>query len=522
MSLNLKSKIWLTVAAIVVMFSFFTLYYFPYEQAKLLLKNYNNEVQNLANTVSLGVKIAMTEQNFEGVQTAMEFVKDDARLEFISMLQIDTAWNTEHTTFKLNEKVINSYPANNKLSTATVNDEALIVKRSPFQTAAINGAIVIGFSTEAINASKQRIKTTSLLVSAVVFIIGILIGFWLSKTISRPVLALRDAAIRVQQGDLTQHVNIESNDEIGELGKSFNEMVDYLFTTTNKLKEANSSLATTNQALNNTVIELKATQDQLIQAEKMASLGELTAGIAHEIQNPLNFVNNFAEVSADLVQEMEHAIQENDTEEVGALSNDLKQNLNKIAFHGKRADAIVKGMLQHSRVTTGKKELVDFNSLADEYLRLSYHGLRAKDKTFNATLKTDYDANIGKVEVIPQDIGRVLLNLYSNSFYSITEKKKTSGGNDNYEPTIWVTTKSSTWPDGSRAFEISVKDNGRGIPTKIIDKIYQPFYTTKPTGQGTGLGLSLSYDIVTKGHNGEIKVQTKEGEFAEFIITIPI
>jgi len=258
--------------------------------------------------------------------------------------------------------------------------------------------------------------------------------------------------------------------------------------------------------------ELKATQSQLIQSEKMASLGELTAGIAHEIQNPLNFVNNFSEVSNELIDEMSEEIAKGDLEEAKAIVEDIKQNLEKINHHGKRADAIVKGMLQHSRSSSGVKEPTDINELADEYLRLAYHGLRAKDKLFNAKMETDFDDTIGKINVIPQDIGRVILNLITNAFYATDEKKKKN--QIGYEPKVTVTTKK----EGEKVF-ISVKDNGNGIPKKLLDKIFQPFFTTKPTGQGTGLGLSLSYDIV-KAHGGELKVDTEEGKSTTFFITL--
>ena len=259
---------------------------------------------------------------------------------------------------------------------------------------------------------------------------------------------------------------------------------------------------------------LQSTQSQLVQAEKMASLGELTAGIAHEIQNPLNFVNNFSEVSTELVKEMVQEVDKGNTDEVKAIANDVVQNLEKINHHGQRAADIVKGMLQHSRSSSGVKEPTDINALADEYFRLAYHGLRAKDKTFNATMKADFDESIGKINIIPQDIGRVVLNLITNAFYAVNEKSK-QGIADN-EPTVSVVTKKV-----NHQVEIRVADNGNGIPAKIVDKIFQPFFTTKPTGQGTGLGLSLSYDIV-KAHGGELKVETKEGMGTEFIIQLPI
>ena len=261
---------------------------------------------------------------------------------------------------------------------------------------------------------------------------------------------------------------------------------------------------------------LKSTQSQLIQSEKMASLGELTAGIAHEIQNPLNFVNNFSDVNTELIDEANEEADKGNIEGVKTILNDIKDNSEKIIHHGKRADAIVKGMLQHSRTSSGQKEPTDINALADEYLRLAYHGLRAKDKSFNATMKTNFDESIGKVNIIPQDIGRVILNLINNAFYAVDEKKKQ---NPNFEPIVTVSTKTVKPPLGGLGVEISVKDNGNGIPQKVLDKIFQPFFTTKPTGQGTGLGLSLSYDIV-KAHGGEIRVNTKENEGTEFTIIL--
>jgi len=284
-------------------------------------------------------------------------------------------------------------------------------------------------------------------------------------------------------------------------------------------RKANHLLLQQKEEIERTLAELKSTQTQLIQQEKMASLGELTAGIAHEIQNPLNFVNNFSDVNQELLKELKDEAEKGNVDEVKAIANDVIANEQKILHHGKRADAIVKGMLQHSRASTGKKEPTDINALADEYLRLSYHGMRARDKSFNATLKTDFDNNIGKINIVPQDIGRVSLNLYNNAFYAVMEKQKnasTSSAGQAYEPTVSVCTRKV---DGKA--EIHVKDNGNGIPQKVLDKIFQPFFTTKPTGQGTGLGLSLSYDII-KAHGGEIKVETREGERSEFIIRLPV
>ena len=285
--------------------------------------------------------------------------------------------------------------------------------------------------------------------------------------------------------------------------------------TIQELELKRKAVEESKDALQQSLEELKATQQQLIQSEKMASLGELTAGIAHEIQNPLNFVNNFSEVSNELIDEMNDALEKGNTEDAKAIANEIQMSLEKINFHGKRADGIVKSMLQHSRTSTGKKEPTDINTLADEYLRLAYHGMRAKDKSFNAAMKTDFDENIGLIKIISQDIGRVILNLITNSFYALNEKKKQSP--DHYEPTLTISTKKI----GDK-IEICVGDNGTGISQKAFDKIFQPFFTTKPTGQGTGLGLSLSYDIITKSHGGELKVETKEGEYTNFRIILPV
>jgi two-component system, NtrC family, sensor kinase len=278
-------------------------------------------------------------------------------------------------------------------------------------------------------------------------------------------------------------------------------------------KKANRILQQQKQKVESTLQELKSTQAQLIQSEKMASLGELTAGIAHEIQNPLNFMNNFSEVNKELIEEMKQELAVGNITEATIIADNVQQNEDKINHHGKRADAIVKGMLQHSRTGTGLKELADINTLTEEYLRLAYRGMRAKDQSFNISIKTEFDGNIGKSNIVPQDIGRVLLNLYNNAFYALAEKKTLQG--EDFEPILFVGTKKF-----KGKVEIRVKDNGNGIPQKVLEKIFQPFFTTKPTGQGTGLGLSLSYDIV-KAHGGEIRVDSDEGEFTEFVIQIP-
>jgi signal transduction histidine kinase len=273
--------------------------------------------------------------------------------------------------------------------------------------------------------------------------------------------------------------------------------------------------------LNITVDSLQKTQKQLVQSEKMASLGELTAGIAHEIQNPLNFINNFSEVNRELIGEMREEIEKGNYNEAKVIGQNIATNQEKINHHGRRADGIVKGMLQQSRAGSGQKELTDINALAEEFLRLAYHGLRARDKNFNVRSQTDLDSHVGKVNIVQQDIGRVILNLINNAFYAVSEKQRLLANvhlpdGQSYEPMVTVKSKQV-----NGKIELSVIDNGNGVPQKVLDKIFQPFFTTKPPGQGTGLGLSLAYDIV-KAHGGEIKVNTKEGEFSEFFIQLPI
>jgi len=329
-----------------------------------------------------------------------------------------------------------------------------------------------------------------------------------SDTIGKAILFLGMLAfvayrMKEKNEDMRQNamelVNVEA--EKSALITSQNEKLEL------KVKERTSEL---NQSLE----ELKATQSQLIQSEKMASLGELTAGIAHEIQNPLNFVNNFSEVNKELLDELEEEIDNGNYDEVKALAKDVSANEEKIIFHGKRADGIVKGMLQHSRSSTGQKEITDINTLSDEYLRLAYHGLRAKDKSFNATLNTDFDDSIGKLNIVAQDMGRVILNLITNAFYVVKKKKEENP--KGYNPTVSVSTEKQ-----DNMVLIKVSDNGDGVPKEVLDKIFQPFFTTKPSGEGTGLGLSLSYDIV-KAHGGELTVDTKQGEGTTFTIALPV
>ncbi len=362
-----------------------------------------------------------------------------------------------------------------------------------------------------INSSKD-IHTFLILIPITTLLIVFLLPLLFRYVILKPLSQIFEGVKRVNDGDLTSYIKLGVNDEIGVLTQNFNRMTISLEQYSNKMNElVNERTSELNQSLQ----ELKTTQDQLIQSEKLASLGELTAGIAHEIQNPLNFVNNFSEVSIEMLGEMEEELEKGDVKEASAIATDIKQNLEKIRHHGKRADGIVKGMLQHSRNNSGERQLTDLNVLADEYLRLSYHGLRAKDKSFNAALTTHFQENLPKLNIVSQDIGRVLLNLFNNAFYAVQQMQKTAGAD--YKPEVSVDTSFT-----DTFLVIKVKDNGTGIPEAVKDKIMQPFFTTKPTGEGTGLGLSLSYDIVVKGHGGKLDIDSEEGGYSEFLISLPI
>jgi signal transduction histidine kinase len=365
-----------------------------------------------------------------------------------------------------------------------------------FMTYAFAVVLTILFIVE-LAAGKYQLADFDVTLALVIVPIGL--SIFLASGYAKTGHALQDRVVEVEQ---LSEKTIAQEQEKQQILASQNARLE---------KQVSERTAELNHSLNH----LKATQNQLIQSEKMASLGELTAGIAHEIQNPLNFVNNFSDVSVELLDELTEEAKAGHNEDVIAIAADLTQNLQKINHHGKRADFIVKGMLQHSRISTGEKQLTNINLLADEFFKLSYHGLRAKDKNFSAELVTNFDPDLPPVNIVQQDIGRVLLNLFNNAFYAVAQKAKT--GDPGYKPTVEVT----TLLEGDQ-IAISVKDNGMGIPDAIKEKIMQPFFTTKPTGEGTGLGLSLSYDIVVKGHGGNIAVETNEGEYSTFKIILSL
>lgn len=519
MKITLKTKIWLTVFAIVAMFSFFSLYYFPAQQEKNLLDNYNNEVQNLANTISLGVEIALTEENYEGVQTAMGFVKGDPRLQFVKLLMTDTMWNRDHTQFLLKDSVLKIFPENSVSKNGSGDSSSLIKKRSPFNTEIMAGAIELGLNTTIIQKDKKKIRNASLMVSGVVFVFGILLGFVLSRSISVPVLALRDAADKVGKGDLTQRVVNTSRDEIGELATAFNKMVSDLEKAREERNKANRELATTNEALNQTVSDLKATQDQLVQAEKMASLGQLTAGIAHEINNPINFVSaNIQPLKDDLkdildmVGTYEKVIKDhvpkNEVESLQQLRENLKidmtlkevnELLRGMEEGAKRTSEIVKGLRNFSRLDQNVFLSANINESLESCLILLNNSYKNRIK-----IERQF-GDIPEVDCLPGQINQVFMNILSNAIQAIPA-----------EGSIFV----KTWQEDQKV-KISIRDTGTGMTEEVQKKIFDPFFTTKGVGKGTGLGLSISFGIIQK-HHGKIEVFSKPGEGTEFVITIPV
>ena len=519
MRFTLQTKIWLTVLSIVLMFSFFSLYYFPSQQEKYLLENYNNEVQNLTNTISLGVKIALKDENFEGVQTAMSFVKDDPRLLYVNLMVTDTIWSDDGKGYVVKDSVLRTFPDDATRRTKTILNSPVIKKRSEFVTEMMNGAIELAVTTENIESGKKKIRGASIFVSGIVFIIGIIIGFWLSRNISIPVLALRDAAYRVGEGDLTQRVLKKSGDEIGELANAFNKMVEDLEKARSELHKANIDLGITNDELHKTVADLKATQEQLIQSEKMASLGQLTAGIAHEINNPINFVtanvqplkddmNDLLKFIAKYDQlikdkglekefvEIEKAKQDDDIEFTKREINDL---LKGIADGAMRTAEIVKGLRNFSRLDQNVYRKASINESLDSTLTLLHNSYKNRIE-----IEKHYGL-LPEIDCFPGQINQVFMNILSNAIQAIPN-----------EGTIFI----KTWQE-NQAVKISIRDTGGGMTEEVRKKIFDPFFTTKDVGKGTGLGLSISFGIIQK-HNGTIDVTSTPGSGSEFIITIPI
>ena len=521
MRINLKAKIWLTILTIILMFSFFTFLYFPAREEEYLLKNYNNEVQNLAKTVAVGVEIAINEQNFKGIKKEIEIVKNDPRLSFVALLEEDTVWTGAPGKFIIHDSVLTSFPENVSIPPGISSNGELIVKRASLNTKLMsgNGAIKLGFKTDEISEIKDRLRKVSLIASGLVFLIAILVGFWLARNISKPILALREAARQVGDGDLSQRVKKSTGDEIGDLTEAFNKMVEDLGKARMELKQVNISLASTNDALNASMDDLKEAQDHLIQAEKMASLGQLTAGIAHEINNPINFVSaNIAPLKEDLadllqvLRRYDKVIQEKSLDkeflEVIKLKEEtnydvtiteVRKLLTGIEDGARRTSEIVRGLRNFSRADQNVFKKTNLNECLESTLTLLHSSYKNRIEIIK-----NY-AELPEVDCFPGQINQVFMNLLSNAIQAIPETGK-----------IFISTKLA-----GDMVKISVKDTGGGMTEEVRKKIYDPFFTTKEVGKGTGLGLYISYGIIEK-HNGKIEVFSDVGQGTEFVITMPI
>jgi signal transduction histidine kinase len=525
--LTVKTKIWMTVTTIVLLFSFFVLFYLPAVQERTLLNNFNKDVQNHANTVALGVKIAMTEQNFQGVQTAMDFVKKDQLLRFVSLVQVDTVWRANHVAYQTTKTVFKTYPEQRKINVNMVSDDSMVVKHAGFNTPIMKGEIILAFSTKEIIQSRKQIRATSLFFSFLVFSIGIIIGFGLARNISVPILQLRDAATKVGRGDLTQQVSNVSGDEIGELGVVFNKMVTDLATARHELENRTSELLVEKrksddllEGLKQTLADLKDTQEQLIRQEKLVSVGQLTKGLVDRLLNPLGYISNFAAVSNEFLQESRellvsgnYAADEYAHQEIVSLFTLVESNIEKIKEHSFSLTRIVRSMdklLQNksdifiesnidyfieTQLTTYKKELEE-----------TYHGI---------PLELRHGPNLGNysVKILPAEMSLVLVNMLNNAMYALREK---SLKDVHFQPKLTVETRYD-----ESYVAIVIRDNGSGISEGEKGQLFSPFFTTKPTAKGTGLGLFLSQDII-KTHKGSIVVDTQPDVYTTFTIRLPL
>jgi two-component system, NtrC family, sensor kinase len=521
MRITLKTKIWLTILTIVLMFSFFTFLYFPARQEEYLLKNYNNEVQNLAKTVAVGVEIAINEQNFKGIKKEIEIVKNDPRLSFVSLLEEDTTWTGKPGQYRIHDTVVTSFPENVSVPLESSINDTLIIKRASLNTKLMNGngAIMLAFKTNEISQIRKRLARVSFIASTVVLLLAILVGFWLSRNISKPILALREAAIGVGEGNLDQRVKKTTGDEIGDLTEAFNKMVEDLGKARAELKQANITLASTNEALSASMEDLKEAQDQLLQSEKMASLGQLTAGIAHEINNPINFVSAnitpLKEDLADIVKLLvcyDKIIREKNLDVDFTEAKNLKERLHfdatvtevsklltGIEDGARRTSEIVKGLRNFSRADQNVFKPTNLNDCLESTLTLLHSSYKNK-----VEIVTNY-GDLPDVDCFPGQINQVFMNILSNAVQSIPESGK-----------IFINTRVM-----GDLVRVSVKDTGSGMSEEVRKKIYDPFFTTKDVGKGTGLGLYISYGIIEK-HNGKIEVLSTVGEGTEFVLTIPI
>jgi signal transduction histidine kinase len=524
--LTVKTKIWLAVTSIVLLFSFFVLFYLPAIQERSLLSNFNKDVQNQANTVALGVKIAMTEQNFQGVQTAMDFVKQDPLLQYVSLLQTDTVWDAAHARFRLARKVFRTYPEDHKINVDAVSNDSAVVKRTGFSTPIMSGEIMLAFSTREIVQSKRQIRITSLFFSFLVFSIGIGIGFALAKNISVPVLKLRDAATKVGRGDLTQRVLSNSRDEIGELGTAFNLMVTDLSTTRHELEARTSELLAEQHKSNDllaglqrTLADLRDTQEQLIRQEKLASIGQLTKGLVDRLLNPLSYVSNFADVSNELLDECRellatapYAADEYLQDELLPLLEMVASNTGKVKDHGSSMTRIIRSMDKLLQAKSEQFVEVDLNSFVAQQVAVYRQALAADYRTIPVELLKGGNHDNISVKILPTEMSSVLFSLLNNAMYAVHEKALRD---PDFQPRLQVATAFH-----AASVEIQVQDNGPGISAVEMEQLFSPFFTTKPTSKGTGLGLFISQDIV-RTHKGHIAVETREQETTTFTVSLP-
>jgi signal transduction histidine kinase len=525
--LTVKTKIWMTVTTIVLLFSFFVLFYLPAIQERTLLNNFNKDVQNHANTVALGVKIAMTEQNFQGVQTAMDFVKQDPLLRFVSLIQIDTVWDANHATYQTTKTIFKTYPDQRKIDINVGSDDSMVVKHTSFNTPMMKGEVILAFSTKEIIQSRKQIRATSLFFSFLVFSIGILIGFGLARNISVPILKLRDAATKVGRGDLTQRVWNNSRDEIGELGIVFNKMVTELATARQELESRTSELIMEKkksdellEGLKQTLADLKDTQEQLIRQEKLASVGQLTKGLVDRLLNPLSYINNFAAVSNELLQESQELLAADKLsadkpvhQEVISLCTLIESNIEKIQAHGSSLTRIVRSM---DKLLQNKSELFiesDINHFVETQLRAYQEELEEDYRTIPLELIKGLNLKNSSVKILPAEMSLVLVSMLNNAMYALYEK---SLKDSHFRPKLTVETR---YEDAYVA--IVINDNGSGISEGERKQLFSPFFTTKPTSKGTGLGLFLSQDIV-KTHKGIIAVDTQPEVYTTFTIQLPL
>ena len=478
-------------------------------------------MQNLAKTVAVGVEIAINEQNFKGIKKEIEIVKNDPRLSFVSLLEEDTVWTGKAGGYRIKDTVITSFPENVSIPSETSTNDTLIIKRASLNTKLMNGngAIMLAFKTKEISQIKDRLAKVSFIASTVVLLLAVLVGFWLSKNISKPILALREAAIQVGKGNLDQQVKKTTGDEIGDLTVAFNKMVQDLAKARTELNQVNITLASTNEALSASMEDLKEAQDQLLQSEKMASLGQLTAGIAHEINNPINFVSaNITPLKEDMADilkvlscydniilekkldlDFAEATKLKERSQFASTVTEVTKLLTGIEDGARRTSEIVRGLRNFSRADQNIFKPTNLNDCLESTLMLLHSSYKNK-----VEIVTKY-GDLPEVDCFPGQINQVFMNILSNAIQSIPESGE-----------ILITTRVM-----GDLVRVSIKDTGTGMSEEVRKKIYDPFFTTKDVGKGTGLGMYISYGIIEK-HNGKIEVFSAPGEGTEFVITIPI